>query len=57
MDAHYRKIPYYFIIINDVEYQISESHYKMVNKGDYVYYEFKPPLYTEIKKITTANTV
>ena len=49
--------PFYFINIDNIEYQISESHYKMVNEEDYVYYEFKPPLYTEIKKITTANKV
>ena len=41
----------FYAEIDNVEYVISKKNYDALNKGDFVYYEVKTPLLTEIKKI------
>ena len=39
----------FYVVIDDIEYQIANKTYLTIDKGDYVYYEVKTPLLTELK--------
>ncbi|WP_075604060.1 hypothetical protein [Saccharicrinis aurantiacus] len=49
--AYHRTFYYFYIMIDDVEYEISQDKYDELNSDDYVYYEVMHPLYCEVKKI------
>ena len=44
-------ITQFYATIDNKEYEISRKNYENINSGDYVYFEIKEPLYTEVKKI------
>lgn len=45
----------FYINIDNEEYSITKENYDVLKEGDYVYFEVKPPLYTEVKKITVTD--
>ena len=44
-------ITQFYVEIENVKYEISQKDYGGIESGNYVYYEVKHPLYTEVKKI------
>ncbi|MCL5245171.1 hypothetical protein M4I21_05080 [Cellulophaga sp. 20_2_10] len=41
----------FYISIDGKEYEVGKQSFDDVQEGDYVYYEVKPPLYTEVNKV------
>lgn len=41
----------FYVSIDGKEYEVSKQNFDDVQEKDYVYYEVKSPLYTEVKKI------